>query len=242
MEIAMTQFDNGICTVKSYAVSSRDDVFSGSAGSLKLPASGTAGSRANPTVWPGSWRPASFLKGMKGPTHKILNNVKKRVCCITVAMLCMGLGAVPIRAAQPSPVGAWITAGNDAVIDIYQCGDALCGAISGIVVAPTDKTPVDWQGQSQCGLVIVRTAAEPAQDATRAWFGSITNPRNGSVYHARLMLNPDGDLLLRGYVGLPMFGETQTWTRYEGANLPPNCRLSTTAAQTAAAGGFASKG
>ena len=164
------------------------------------------------------------------------------VCCIIIAVVYIDLGSLPARAAQPGPIGAWVTAGNSAVIEIYQCGDSLCGAISGIVLAPTDKTPVDWQGQSQCGLVIVRTAAEPAQGGTPAWFGSIINPRNGSVYHARLGLDANGNLLLRGYVGLPMFGETQTWTRYEGASLPTDCRLSTTATQTATSSTPASNG
>lgn len=164
------------------------------------------------------------------------------LCWIAVAMLCIGLGILPVRAAQPGPVGAWVTASHDAVIEIYQCGDSLCGAISGMVLAPTDKTPVDWQGQSQCGLVIVRTAASPAQDDMPAWFGSITDPRDGSVYQARLTLDADGNLLLRGYVGLPLFGETQTWTRYAGATLPADCRLSTTATQTVTSGAAASNG
>ena len=164
------------------------------------------------------------------------------LCCILVALLCIDLGSAPARAAQPGPVGAWVTAGNGAVIEIYQCGNSLCGAISGMVLAPADKTPVDWQGQSQCGLVIVRTAADPVQGNKPAWFGSITNPRNGSVYHARLTLDANGNLLLRGYVGLPVFGATQTWTRYEGGNPPADCRLSTTATQTAASGAAASNG
>ena len=164
------------------------------------------------------------------------------LCWIVVAMLCIALGSLPARAAQPGPVGVWVTAGNSAVIEIYQCGDQLCGAISGIVLAPTDKTPVDWQGQSQCRLVIVRTAAEPVQGDTPAWFGSITNPRDGSVYHARLTLDANGNLLLRGYVMLPLFGETQTWTRYAGSRLPTDCRLHTTATQTATSGGPATNG
>jgi uncharacterized protein (DUF2147 family) len=161
---------------------------------------------------------------------------------IVVAMLCIGLGSAPACAAPPLPVGAWVTSGHGAVIEIYQCGVSLCGVISGMVLAPTDRTPVDWQGQSQCGLVIVRTAAGPVQGATLAWFGSITNPRNGSVYHAKLTLDANGDLLLRGYVGLPVFGKTQTWTRYDGATPPADCRLSTTATQTATTSAAASNG
>src|SRR6516165_6906541 len=152
---------------------------------------------------------------------------------IMVALLCIGLGTLPARAAQPGPVGAWVTAGGDAVIQIYECGDSLCGAISGMVLAPADRTPVDWLGQTQCGLVIVRTVATPTQGGDPAWFGSITDPRDGSVYHARLTLDGNGNLQLRGYVGLPIFGRTQTWTRYTGAPLPADCRLNTISTLTA---------
>jgi uncharacterized protein (DUF2147 family) len=161
---------------------------------------------------------------------------------IMVALLCIGLGTLPARAAQPGPVGAWVTSGGDAVIQIYQCGDDLCGAISGMVLAPTDRTPVDWQGQTQCGLVIVRTVATPTQDSNPAWFGSIVDPRNGSVYHARLSLDAYGNLQLRGYVGLPIFGRTQTWTRYTGTPLPADCRLNSISTITAASGAGASNG
>jgi uncharacterized protein (DUF2147 family) len=174
--------------------------------------------------------------------RNILAATLEWLCWVVVAALCIGLGTLPVRAAPPGPVGAWVTAGHDAVIEIYQCGDSLCGAISGIVLAPGDKTPVDWQGQSQCGLVIVKTAASPTQGDTATWFGSIVNPRDGSVYHARLALDANGNLLLRGYVGLPLFGETQTWTRYAGANLPPDCRISTTVTQTATTGAAAFNG
>lgn len=152
---------------------------------------------------------------------------------LLVATLCIGLSALPARAAQPAPVGAWVTASHDAVIEIYQCGDSLCGAISGMVLAPTDRTPTAWQGQTQCGLVIVQTAATSTGGDNPAWFGSIVDPRNGSVYHARLSLDGNGNLLLRGYVGLPVFGRTQTWTHYTGAPLPTNCRLSSISTQTA---------
>jgi len=43
--------------------------------------------------------------------------------------------------------------------------------------------------------------------------GQIYNASNGKTYNANITLQPDGRLSLRGYVGSPMFGETQIWTR-----------------------------
>ncbi len=43
--------------------------------------------------------------------------------------------------------------------------------------------------------------------------GQIYNGENGKIYNANISLQPDGKLRLRGYVGTPMFGETQIWTR-----------------------------
>lgn len=42
--------------------------------------------------------------------------------------------------------------------------------------------------------------------------GTLYDPKSGKTYHGAIKL--DGSRLeLRGYVGIPLFGETQTWTR-----------------------------
>ena len=45
--------------------------------------------------------------------------------------------------------------------------------------------------------------------------GHIYNGENGKTYTANISLQPDGKLRLRGYVGTPLFGETQVWTRVQ---------------------------
>ena len=161
-----------------------------------------------------------------------------------VTLLCLGLATLPARAGTPSPAGNWITASHDAVIQIAPCGDQLCGSIEGMVLAPADKEPVDWTGQSQCGLVILKTnaAAQHEADGAPAWYGQIVNPRNGSVYHIRLTLDENGNLLLRGYVGLPILGRTQSWTAYQGQLGTPECRLSSISTRTAMQGALAPAG
>lgn len=123
---------------------------------------------------------------------------------------------------MPTPTGRWVTPAHNAVIQISRCGTALCGRIVGIVLAPGEPVPVDWQGRSQCGLTIIHVA--PAGDGS-LWSGSITDPRDGSSYHARIRLADANDLRLRGYLGIPLLGQTQTWTKYSGPLVPLDCRL-----------------
>jgi uncharacterized protein (DUF2147 family) len=133
-------------------------------------------------------------------------------------------GAIAARADAPdssAPIGRWITANQSAVIQIAPCGNDLCGQIVGIALAhPGDPMPNDWQGHPQCGLTILKTSETDGQ-----WVGVVQDPRNGSVYQAHMALDSNRHLVLHGYIGLPIFGQTQTWTPYSGRTMA-NCRLS----------------
>ena len=43
--------------------------------------------------------------------------------------------------------------------------------------------------------------------------GSLYDPESGNTYGGRITLNPDGTLSLRGYIGISLFGRSETWTR-----------------------------
>ncbi len=118
-----------------------------------------------------------------------------------------------IAAPEQSPIGTWQTANGNGVVAIGPCGTALCGRIVGIERAPGEPMPTDVQGQSQCGLTII-TDERPKSDGT--WLGWVTDPRDGTTYHAELWVDAGGDLHLRGYIGVPLLGETQVWHRFAG--------------------------
>ena len=143
-----------------------------------------------------------------------------KVLGLAAGLACLALGA---RAQdQPSPIGLWLTQNQGGVIRIDRCDEALCGKIAGIVFDhPDDAMPLDSRGQPQCGLTIIE---HTTSDVQGVWSGRITDPRDGSTYDAQIRLAGHDRLLLRGYLVVPLLGQTQIWTRYAGP-LREGCRL-----------------
>jgi uncharacterized protein (DUF2147 family) len=126
-----------------------------------------------------------------------------------------GRSAIPIE-------GTWLTEDYGGVIDIEPCGSRYCGRIVGLAAAATgNPLPKDVNGNSRCGLEIIQGLAETGAGE---WTGNITNPDDGQIYNARLSVDDRGRLHLRGYVLVPLLGETQTWTRY-GGRVTADCRM-----------------
>jgi uncharacterized protein (DUF2147 family) len=132
---------------------------------------------------------------------------------LTPAMLAAGVGA------QAPPVaGPWLTEDGKGVIEIYPCADKICGKLAWLAEPNRDGAPkVDRNNPDAalrkrplCGLTMLTGFRR--LEANRWDDGLIYSPENGKTYHATLTL--DGNLLkLRGYIGIPLFGETQTWRR-----------------------------
>jgi uncharacterized protein (DUF2147 family) len=137
-----------------------------------------------------------------------------------VALLCVGAHGVAL--AQQDPRGLWLTANGGGVIAVQHCGNALCGRIVGIVLDhATDPTPLDNKGASQCNLLILSNATPTGRGS---WNGRIIDPRDGQSYGLEMRLDKKEHLRVRGYLGLPLLGRTEVWTRYPG-RVPPDCRM-----------------
>jgi uncharacterized protein (DUF2147 family) len=147
-----------------------------------------------------------------------------RTCgAVLLGLFCAGS---PARAARPThPVspdallGTWSTEDGHGVIAIEPCGDALCGRIVGIARPPGAPVPRDVHGASQCGLIII---SDERPTADGSWLGHVTDPRTGITYGAEIWLDAMGNLRLRGFLGVPLLGQTQTWHRFTG-HLTASC-------------------
>ncbi len=151
-----------------------------------------------------------------------------RVVTAAVAILLLLQLAWPLELAHadqartPGPLGFWALEGNQGVVQIYACGgQKLCGAIVGIEFDhPAEPMPMTWNHRSQCDFPFIANLRPRGDD----WVGTITNPKSGHTYGARVSMDSPGVLKLRGYFLIPTLGQTQTWTRFPGTP-PSDCRM-----------------
>lgn len=141
---------------------------------------------------------------------------------IAAMTACLTVAGVRGASAQATAVGAWNTISDTdgrptAVVEIREVDGELVGTITALLVAaePEDsvcgKCSGERKGQRVIGMEILRHM-RPDGDAWSG--GEILDPETGKTYKAKMKLIEGGNkLVLRGYIGLPLFGRSQTWVR-----------------------------
>ena len=145
------------------------------------------------------------------------------LAALPAALLAALAAAAPAGTpADPAPgvSGRWITPGRDGVFRIDRCGAGLCGWLVGMRY--DGSMPLDVYHRPQCGLMLL-SGFRPA-DAAGRWHGSILDPDSGRSYQATIWSPAPNVLKLRGYLLLPILGQTQDWRRYDGS-IGPACKL-----------------
>ena len=86
------------------------------------------------------------------------------------------------------------------------------------VVDTCVKCTGDQKNAHMMGLTIINGMK---RDGMKYKDGSILDPRDGTVYHAQMELSADNkELYVRGYIGIPLLGQTQTWRRLPDDAIP----------------------
>jgi uncharacterized protein (DUF2147 family) len=131
-------------------------------------------------------------------------------------------GTAPVFAQQAdSPVGLWKTIDDatkqpKALIRISDQGGALVGKVEKILVpngadAVCDQCTDQRKDKPIQGMTILSGLKKDGQEWTG---GEILDPNNGKVYKALAKLADGGRKLeVRGFVGVPTLGRTQSWLR-----------------------------
>ena len=82
--------------------------------------------------------------------------------------------------------------------------------------AKCDECTDERKDQPVLGMTILRGVKPDAADKGTWDGGDILDPNNGKIYKVRLKPVDGGKKLdVRGYIGMPMLGRTQTWMRVE---------------------------
>jgi uncharacterized protein (DUF2147 family) len=126
-------------------------------------------------------------------------------------------------AASPSPQGIWLTEDGDGAVEIFDCGEFLCGRIvwQQSSLRPDGSTDIDdhnpdpaLRHRPVCGLQII---GDLRQSDPATWSdGWVYDPDSGKTYHVKLTMESADTLRLRGYIGIPLLGESQLWQRAVG--------------------------
>jgi len=130
----------------------------------------------------------------------------------------MLLAATALAAQTAGVMGDWRDP-TGSVIRIAPCGAQAClwiVSLSPTAPASTDihNPQPDERGRALCGLKI--GSGFNLRDPDHAAGGTLYDPKTGKTYHGTITAVGTGEgskLELRGYVGIPLFGESQTWTR-----------------------------
>jgi len=88
------------------------------------------------------------------------------------------------------------------------------------MILTCQKCTGDQKDASMIGLTIVKGMK---RNGNKYAGGTILDPRDGTVYHAQMEVSDDGEqLFVRGYLGIPLLGQTQTWTRLPDDAIAPD--------------------
>lgn len=143
-------------------------------------------------------------------------------------VLVAGIGTANAQPKDVSPLGLWLTENGRSVVNVTPClsdTSKVCGRIHWIIdggMQHDTANPDEGQRtRPMCGLEIMSGFHQ--NDAMNWIDGSIYKADEGDTYDATLQMLPSGKMLVRGYVGMPLFGKSQTWTRVTGVE-HPKCR------------------
>jgi len=121
--------------------------------------------------------------------------------------------AIPAQAAAPIS-GHWVTQSRDGVVEVYECGAALCGKLVKFLVTPPagagakdvnnpDKT---LRNRTILGMNVLTGFKSDGNE----YKGQIYDPKSGKTYRSIVYKGKSGNLIVKGCIG--PFCQAQTWT------------------------------
>jgi uncharacterized protein (DUF2147 family) len=149
-----------------------------------------------------------------------------------ILLACVAFGFAQVVAAASPVTGYWKTI-DDVTGDpkaIVQMTESASHVIQGTIIKIFPRPGFDQNelctackgglhNQRIVGMRIVNGLTED-KDTPGLWNGGdILDPHNGKTYHCTVQLGDNNNRLnVRGYIGMPLFGRTQTWVRVRNAN------------------------
>jgi uncharacterized protein (DUF2147 family) len=125
-----------------------------------------------------------------------------------------------------TPEGLWKTVDDNtkkekSLVRIVETNGVFTGKVEKIIDPDSPKDAVckdctdERKDKPILGMTIIRGVKVTGEKAVFEG-GDILDPNNGKVYRVKLTVTDGGKKLdVRGYIGMPLLGRTQTWARVE---------------------------
>jgi uncharacterized protein (DUF2147 family) len=117
-------------------------------------------------------------------------------------------------------IGKWKTIDDEtgkakSIVEIYEKSGKIYGKIIDIIDTEKKKSLCtncsgDEKNKPVIGLVIIKGLKKDGKEYNS---GKILDPTSGKLYKCFLALDGNDKLNVRGYIGVALFGRTQTWNR-----------------------------
>lgn len=116
-------------------------------------------------------------------------------------------------------LGKWINSSGEAHIDISKKGDKFFGKIvwlkapkdeKGLAKLDVKNPEANLKTRPILGLEMLKNFV---YDDGKWVDGKIYDPKTGKTYSCNMNIKANGDLNVRGYIGISLIGRSDTWKR-----------------------------
>ena len=138
----------------------------------------------------------------------------KRLFLLTILL---GSSVLTVFAQNKSDaiLGEWLSPKKDSRVLIYRRANTYYGKITWGTGGPSrdEKNPdPTLRDREVVGLVMLNNFR---YDGDGVWQnGTIYDPREGKTYACKMTIKGANTLSIRGYVGVSLFGRSETWSRF----------------------------
>lgn len=142
---------------------------------------------------------------------------------LVLGVLLAGVGLAQAAAEKDhAPIGVWLTERGDSHIEIYPCGEALCGRLAwieeprdeaGDLLRDVNNPDPELRSRPLLGLQIM-TGIVPAEEPGR-WEGKVYNPEDGRTYDLTLLAVSEAEMIVEGCILFGLICQQQIWQRID---------------------------
>jgi uncharacterized protein (DUF2147 family) len=139
----------------------------------------------------------------------------------------LGLGLSPAAAQdqaeyQHAPYGVWLPEDEESKVEIYPCGDAICGRVAwlldehdedGNLLTDIYNPNPALRSVPVLGLVIMTDITPTDED--NVWQGRVYNPQDGRTYDFWLTVKSESQITIEGCGLYNLICQKHTWDRVE---------------------------